>query len=140
MLRFVTHQNPNLLLRKKNKKREKEPNKNDLMNLARIINAENGGHKDDEALILTGVVVLKRVKSKCYPNTIIGVISQKGQYATWNNGRFQRKPNKRSVKIAKRLLTTDLANNYPDNLVFQSEFKQGKQVYKKLGYEYFCLA
>ena len=127
--------------KKKQKKQKKNvvPNQ-DVMNLARIIHAENGGHEDDEALLLTGVVVLKRVKSKYYPDTIMGVISQSGQYSTYADGKFWNEPSKRSMRIAKKLLSTDIADDYPDNLVFQAEFMQGKSVYKKLGYEYFCLA
>lgn len=112
----------------------------DVMNLARIIHAENGSHPNDEALVLTGVVVLKRVKSKDFPNTILGVVSQEGQYSTWSDGKFFCKPSKRSLEISRRLLTTDLADKHPDNLVFQSMFPQGKSVYKELNHEYFCLA
>ena len=125
--------------KQKNKKKRVVSNK-DVLNLARIIQAENGGHEDDEALLLTGVVVLKRVKSKNYPDTIMGVISQKGQYSTYADGKFWNKPSKRSIRIAKKILKTNIAEKYPDNLVFQSEFEQGRAVYKKLGYEYFCLA
>ena len=127
--------------KKKQKKQKKNvtPNK-DVMNLARIIHAENGGHEDDEALLLTGVVVLKRVKSKYYPDTIMGVISQSGQYSTYADGKFWNEPSKRSMRIAKRLLSTNIVHDYPDNLVFQAEFEQGRAIYKKLGYEYFCLA
>ena len=128
--------------KQKNKKKQKKNvvSNKDVLGLARIIQAENGGHEDDEALLLTGVVVLKRVKSKCYPDTIMGVISQKGQYSTYADGKFWNEPSKRSMRIAKKLLSTDIADKYPDNLVFQAEFKQGKSVYKKLGYEYFCLS
>lgn len=127
--------------RKVNKKRKKQRVSNkDVLNLARIIQAENGGHEDDEALLLTGVVVLKRVKSDEYPDTIMGVISQKGQYSTYADGKFWNEPSKRSMRIAKKILKTNIAERYPDNLVFQAEFRQGKSVYKKLGYEYFCLA
>lgn len=128
--------------KKKKKKKQKKnvaPNK-DVMNLARIIQAENGGHEDDEALLLTGIVILKRVKSRHYPDTIMGVISQKGQYSTYADGKFWNKPSKRSMRIAKKILKTNIAERYPDNLVFQAEFRQGKSVYKKLGHEYFCLA
>lgn len=124
---------------KKKRKKQRVSNK-DVLNLARIIQAENGGHEDDEALLLTGVVVLKRVKAKNYPNTIMGVISQNGQYSTYADGKFWNEPSKRSLRIAKKLLKTNIADDYPDNLVFQSEFRQGRIVYKKLGYEYFCLA
>ena len=126
--------------KKKKKKKKHVVSNKDVLNLARIIQAENGGHEDDEALLLTGVVVLKRVKSKYYPDTIMGVISQKGQYSTYADGKFWNEPSKRSMRIAKKLLSTDIADDYPDNLVFQAEFEQGRTVYKKLGYEYFCLA
>ena len=124
----------------KKKTKSKEVSENDILNLARIIQAENGGHEDDEALLLTGVVVLKRVKSDEYPDTIMGVISQKGQYSTYADGKFWNKPSKRSMRIAKKILKTNIAERYPDNLVFQAEFEQGRAVYKKLGHEYFCLA
>ena len=127
--------------KKKQKKQKKNVDQNkDVMNLARIIHAENGGHEDDEALLLTGVVVLKRVKSNHYPDTIMGVISQNGQYSTYADGKFWNEPSKRSMRIAKKLLSTNIAHDYPDNLVFQAEFEQGRAIYKKLGYEYFCLA
>lgn len=126
--------------KKQNKQKKNVVSNKDVLNLARIIQAENGGHEDDEALLLTGVVILKRVKSKHYPDTIMGVISQSGQYSTYADGKFWNEPSKRSMRIAKKLLSTDIADDYPDNLVFQAEFRQGKSVYKKLGYEYFCLA
>ena len=125
---------------KKKKQKKRVVSNKDVLNLARIIQAENGGHKYDEALLLTGVVVLKRVKSKNYPDSIIGVISQKGQYSTYADGKFWNEPSKRSMSIAKKLLSTNIVHDYPDNLVFQAEFEQGREVYKKLGYEYFCLA
>ena len=130
--------------KKKQKNKEKQKKRvvqnKDILNLARIIQAENGGHEDDEALLLTGIVVLKRVKSKHYPDTIIGVISQSGQYSTYADGKFWNEPSKRSMRIAKKLLSTNIVHDYPDNLVFQAEFEQGRVVYKKLGHEYFCLA
>lgn len=125
---------------KKKKQKKRVVSNKDVLNIARIIQAENGGHEDDEALLLTGVVVLKRVKSDEYPDTIMGVISQKGQYSTYADGKFWNEPSKRSMRIAKRLLSTNIVHDYPDNLVFQAEFRQGREVYKKLGYEYFCLA
>ena len=125
---------------KKKKQKKRVVSNKDVLSLARIIQAENGGHEDDEALLLTGVVVLKRVKSKHYPDTIMGVISQNGQYSTYADGKFWNEPSKRSMRIAKKLLSTNIVHDYPDSLVFQAEFEQGRAVYKKLGYEYFCLA
>ena len=125
---------------KKKKQKKHVVSDKDVLNLARIIQAENGGHPNDEALVLTGVVVLKRVKSDEYPDTIMGVISQKGQYSTYADGKFWNEPSKRSLRIAKKLLSTNIVHDYPANLVFQAEFEQGRAVYKKLGHEYFCLA
>jgi len=131
---------------KKNKKHIKKKktvkvNEDDVYRLAQLIYAENGNSKYDECLILTGIVVIKRMKSKEYPNTLGGVICQKGQYATFENGLAQRcVPDSRSLEIAEEILRYDLQKNYPDNLVFQSEFKQGRRVYAVYGNEYFCLA
>lgn len=126
--------------RKQKRNEKKKAKEKDILNLARIIQAENGGHKDDEALLLTGVVVMKRVKSDEYPDTIMGVVSQRGQYSTYADGKFWNNPSERSKRIARKILETDIVDKYPDNLVFQAEFKQGKVVYKKLGHEYFCLS
>lgn len=106
--------------------------------LAKLIQAENGHAKHDETLWLTGAVVLKRVKAKSYPNTISGVIYQKGQYSTAGHLHNIR-PSTRSLEIANELLIYGV-DDLPDNLVFQSMFPQGKRIYKKIDGEYFCLA
>ena len=124
-------------VKKENKKERSDHH--DLMALARIIEAENGSHENKEALILTGAVVVKRTKHDNYPDTIMGVISQKGQYSTYDDGKFWNTPSKRSIKVAKMLLETSYCDSLPDNLVYQAEFRQGTAIYKKLGHEYFCL-
>jgi hypothetical protein len=106
--------------------------------LAKLIMAENGSAKHDETLYLTGAVVLKRVKAKSYPNTIQGVIYQKGQYSTASR-LSSVKPSERCYEIANDLLTNGV-DDLPDNLVFQSMFKQGKKTYRIIDGEYFCLA
>lgn len=106
--------------------------------LAKLIMAENGSSKHDETLWLTGVVVLNRVKSDDYPDTIRGVIYQRGQYSTAKKlGNV--KPSTRALEIANELLIYGVSD-YPKNLVFQSMFPQGKKVYKVIDGEYFCLA
>lgn len=106
--------------------------------LAKLIMAENGHAKHDETLWLTGVVVLNRVKSKQYPNTIRDVIYQRGQYSTAKKlGNV--KPSTRALEIANELLIQGVGD-YPKNLVFQSMFPQGKKTYKVIDGEYFCLA
>ncbi len=130
-------------LTKKELKREgvkvptKHYSKENLILLAKLIQAENGGAKHDETLYLTGAVVMKRVKAKCYPNTIREVIYQRGQYSTASR-LDSVKPSTRSLEIANDILVCGV-DELPDNLVLQAMFVQNK-VYKKIDGEYFCLA
>lgn len=96
--------------------------------LARLIYAEDRNDKTDQLYI--GSVVLNRVKSKKYPNTIKGVISQKGQYSTYRNGTmYKLTPSKQAYKVARRLLKN--GSVLPSKVVYQANFRQGKGVYKK---------
>lgn len=107
-----------------------------LLLLAQLLEAENGSGKD-ETIYLTGVVVLKRVKSKDYPNTIKEVITQKGQYSTASK-LMNVTPSDRCLEIAEELLIYGV-DEYPDSLVYQSMFPQGRKTYKIIDGEYFCL-
>lgn len=113
----------------------------DILLLAKLIEAENGSARHDETLILTGVCVLKRVQSKLYPNTIRGVIYQKGKkgraYATAPELNDVT-PSARAMEISEELLVYGV-DEYPDGLVFQAMFPQGRKIYKELDGEYFCL-
>lgn len=132
---------------KKPKKARKNPKKqkagkiknSDIFRLAQLISAENGGAEDDDCLVLTGIVVMKRVKSRSFPNTIDGVISQGGQCSTYP-ALLNKNPSERCLEIAEEILRWNLQKNYPDSLVFQSEFRQGNRVYRQIRHEYFCLA
>ena len=119
-----------------------KPTWDNIYLLAKAMWAENRG-SSDEAVFLTGIVVCQRVRANCYPDTIKGVLSQKGQYATWINGQIQScEPDERCIELAEEILRFKLYKDYPHNLVFQAQFKQGIKVYKyfkKYG-EYFCLA
>ena len=71
--------------------------------LARIINAEAGG-ESMQGKIAVGNVVLNRVRSKQFPNTIYGVIFDKKygvQFAPTANGMIYKTPNADSVIAAK---------------------------------------
>lgn len=129
-------------MRDKNAKAsEKLYSDEDALLLARLIEAENGSAKHDETLVLTGVCVLKRVKSKSFPDTIRGVIFETG---TWGKSYATAPelsditPSTRAMEIAEELLVYGV-DEYPDSLVFQSMFPQGRRIYKKLDGEYFCL-
>lgn len=108
--------------------------KDDLYVLSHIINAEAGG-ESDECQLAVGSVVLNRVNHKSFPNTIYGVVFQKGQYSPTWNGSYYKTPTDRAVKNAKYLLEN--GSILPPNVVYQAQFVQGT-VYKKIGTEYFC--
>lgn len=110
-----------------------------IYRLAQLMYAENGGAKEDDCVFLTGIVVVKRMKSKKYPDTLEGVISQKGQYSTYQTGKINCKPDERCLEFAEEILRFNLEKDYPDNLIFQAEFPQGRKIYKRFGQEYFCL-
>lgn len=118
------------------KTNESDINNAELMLLAKLIYLENGNNTD-LAQLLTGNVVLNRVASSKYPNTIRGVIYQKGQYSVASKI-SKTTPSDRAIKNAKRLLSGE--RFCPKNVVYQSRFKQGSGVYKKIKGEYFCYA
>lgn len=115
----------------------------DLDMLARLINAEAGSSWiSDEWQQHVGMVVLNRVKSDKFPNTIKDVIYAKGQYACVKNGSFKKAAPQRAIDNAKAVLEGKC--EVPSDVVWQAEFKQGKGVYKKFyneytgNYTYFC--
>ena len=63
---------------------------NDLTLLAAIIECEAGG-ESYECQLAVGAAVINRVKSSSYPNSISGVIYQKGQFGPASSGKLARK-------------------------------------------------
>lgn len=59
----------------------------DLAMLAALIQCEAGG-ESTEGKLAVGSVVMNRVRSSSYPNTIVGVIYQSGQFTPVASGRF----------------------------------------------------
>lgn len=107
----------------------------DLEILTRVITGEAHTYSDEHQLAV-GSVVLNRVKSDKFPNTIKEVVFQKGQYACTKDGNYYREPTKRNIENAKYLLEN--GSVLPENCVYQAEFKQGSGVYKKIGRTYIC--
>ena len=65
-----------------------EASGNDMVELlARLINGEARG-EPYEGQVAVGAVILNRVKSPEFPNTIVGVIYQKGQFSCVTDGQF----------------------------------------------------
>lgn len=115
----------------------------DLYLLSKIIYAEAGSNWiSDEWKMCVGEVVLNRVASFEFPNTIREVLEQPGQYYGKNNPYFERLvPTERCVALAQRLLEGE--RHMEPSVVFQANFRQGGGVYLKysdtsLGDTYFC--
>lgn len=80
-----------------------KPKEEDVRLLAKIINAE-AGNQPYKGKLAVGNVVLNRVGSPGFPNTIRKVIYQKGQFSPVANGAINKKPNEESIKAAKEVL------------------------------------
>lgn len=113
----------------------------DLFYLAAAVCREAGGSSEEIQLLVANVVI-NRVNSSRYPNTIYGVLTQRMQYGTmWKYGISFPKWANQKVKnqcysVARRILEGERV--CPANVVFQAEFKQGSGVYKKFEGFYFC--
>lgn len=114
-----------------------------LLLLAKIVHAEAGSDwLTEEHRQLVASVVINRVNSPEFPNTIHNVIYQRGQYAPAGTKYFNNlKPSRKCVFSALKVLAS--GSVAPSNVVFQANFKQGSGVYKsiydkRLGTTYFC--
>lgn len=119
----------------------------DLFCLAAAIYQEAGAYgTPEETKMLVGNVVLNRVASSAYPNTIREVLEQYGQWGMmWKYGvnfpadakkPFSQKAVDSAYDCAKRLLEGERV--CPDNVVYAAEFKQGNGVHAVSGGIYFC--
>lgn len=100
----------------------------DLDLLARIINAEAGcDWIPDWVQRMVGSVVLNRVKSSYFPNTIREVIYQPGQYGPVYNGMIHYTPTKKAIANAKYVLEN--GSTCPDNVTGQNGEISGSGVY-----------
>lgn len=109
---------------------------NDVNLLAEVIYWENWyTDTEKETAYWTGAVVMNRVYSDEWPNSIHDVLYQKGQYSTTKYF-FTTKIPEECYDMARQILVFG-TNDVPKNVVFQSTFKQGK-VWKQKNGEYFC--
>ena len=100
----------------------------DLDLLARVIYAEVGcTWIPDWVQRMVGSVVLNRVNSSYYPNTIREVIYQPGQYAPTWNGSINKTPDARTIANARYLLEN--GSICPANVVGQNSIITGSGVY-----------
>ena len=78
-------------------------NSDSLYWLSRIISAESGNQSLDGKLAV-GTVIMNRVESPLFPNTIYDVIFAPNQFSPASNGSINREPNAESVVAAKLIL------------------------------------
>ena len=111
----------------------------DVNLLAEVIYHENWSTDPEHlAAYYTGAVVMNRVKSKDWPNTIESVLYQKNprQYSTTGNF-FTVKLPEECYEMAENILKNGTPD-VPESVVFQAMRKQGKGTWKKVGTDYFC--
>ncbi|ADL12972.1 cell wall hydrolase [Acetohalobium arabaticum] len=72
--------------------------------LARIIHAEARG-EPYRGQVAVGAVVLNRVRSSQFPDTIQEVVYQEGQFTSVENGQINLNPNKTAYRAAKEALS-----------------------------------
>ena len=116
----------------------------ELWLLSKIITAEAGSDwLSDEWKMAVGEVLLNRVESPEFPDSVAEVIYQPLQYYDQSNHYFQQLlPFERCVDIAWRLLNGERVLNDP-SVVFQANFTQGSGTAlvmrdRRLGTTYFC--
>lgn len=90
-------------------------NQTDLYWLSHIIHAESG-NQPLTGKIAVGNVVLNRVNSGMFPNSIYDVVFQRNQFTPVQNGTINLTPNQESVVAAK--LALDGANTVGNSLYF----------------------
>ena len=116
----------------------------DLDLVSRLLWREAGASwATDELQRLVVSVVVNRVNSPLFPNTLREVIYQPGQYAPAINGQIDSAvPDARTRANAKYVL--DNGPICPSNVLYQANFKQGSGVYKAIyddilgTWSYFC--
>ena len=114
----------------------------DLYELSHIINAEVGDAAcTDELRIAVGSVVLNRVASDLFPDTIYEVVHQEGQYRPTWDGSFLKEPSEAAVEVAKMLL--EEGSQLPGDCLYQANFVQGSAIYERFdtiyGPTYICV-
>lgn len=107
----------------------------ELYMMSHLIYAE-AGNQSDKAQRYAGSVVLNRIKHPNYPNTMKGVIFQRGQYSCTWDGNYQKTPSQKAINNA--IYVLEHGSILPKNVVYQAQFKQGSGVYEQIGNTYYC--
>lgn len=116
----------------------------DLYLLAKLICAEAGSDwLSDDFRLCVGEVVLNRVESPEFPDSVSEVVYQKGQYASAGTAAFSTLvPSQACVDVALRLMQGE--RQMAPSVVFQSDHEQGEifSMYtdRRLGTTFFCVS
>ena len=116
----------------------------DLLLLSRVLDAMAGSDwLTDDFRMCVGEVVLNRVASPEFPDTLYGVVYQRGQYTVVNTARFSAiVPRQECVDCALRLLLGE--RHMVPAVVYQADYLQGELFTmfpdRQLGATYFCLS
>ena len=116
---------------------ERKQRRSDIELLAEVMFHENWNTDAEHlAAYYTGAVVMNRVNSDDWPDTVRDVLYQTGQYST--TGKFFTKtvPDE-CLEMARRIIE-DGTPDVPETVVFQSMRKQGSGVWKLISTDYFC--
>lgn len=103
---------------------------NDVVMLAKIMQAESGVNWPDWAVLCIGEVVLNRVENEAFPDTIYEVLHQDNpiQYApVWVEGWNEMEPGAEYIDLARRLLDGERVMKNP-GVIWQALFPQGERV------------
>ena len=105
--------------------------------LAEVMYHENWNTDPDHlAAYYTGAVVMNRVNSDVWPDTIRDVLYQSGQYSTTRKFFTKELPGE-CLEMAKRIIEEG-TSDVPETVVFQSMRKQGSGVWREINGEFFC--
>ena len=113
----------------------------DLFYLAAAVCREAGGESEEIQLLVANVII-NRVNSSVYPDTIYEVLTQRRQYGTmWRDGISfpdwaTEEVKEQCYSVARRVLEGE--RFCPENVLFQAEFEQGSGIYKEYPGYYFC--
>lgn len=100
----------------------------DVYLLASVMYAENGCDWFPSVVqLMTGSVVLNRIKHEFYPDNLYDVIHQPGQYGCVSNGAYNVAPSEEAISNARYLLEN--GSILPDDVLYQSGVPQGSGVY-----------
>ncbi len=115
----------------------------DVQLLARAINGEARG-ESYEGQVAVGAVILNRVKDSSFPNTIAGVIYQKGAFTAVSDGQINVPIDEKSTvyKAAQDALNgwdpTNGCTYYFNPSTATNSWIWSKQIVKKIGKHNFC--